>query len=86
MALADPERGSSRDALLAGGTSGLALSSKGTAYVFCTPLMALLLFRRFRAAGLRSAAVHAGAMAALAFLTRLAAPAASRRAHAAVER
>ena len=68
VAVAEPEPGPVRHSLLAGGALGLALASKGTAYVICPPLAALVVWRRFRSAGARAAAVQAGTMAAVALL------------------
>jgi hypothetical protein len=48
------ERSPMRQGVLAGAALGLALASKGTAYVVAAPFVALLLARRFRAAGARA--------------------------------
>jgi hypothetical protein len=48
------ERSPMRQGVLAGAALGLALASKGTAYVVAAPFVALLLVRRFRAAGARA--------------------------------
>jgi hypothetical protein len=79
IALGEPGRHPLRDSLLAGGALGLAIASKGTAYVICAPLAAFLVLRRFRSAGGRAAAVYAGAVAAIALLILL--PSYSRNLH-----
>lgn len=68
IALDERDRSLLHDSLLAGGALGLAIASKGTAYVICAPLVAMLLLRHFRSAGARAAAVHAGGIAAIALL------------------
>lgn len=71
IVLGDPDRSRLRDSLLAGAALGLALASKGTAYVYCAPLAALLVLRRLQGNGTRAALLHAGAVAAVALLIML---------------
>ena len=65
------DRSGLRDSALAGAALGLALASKGTAYVFCAPLVALLVLRRLEGEGVRAAMLHAGAVVAIALLIML---------------
>ena len=65
------DRSGLRDSALAGAALGLALASKGTAYVFCAPLVALLVLRRLEGEGVRAAMLHGGAVVAIALLIML---------------
>lgn len=59
------------DTLLAGSALGLAIASKGTAYVVCAPFVVWWLLRGFRSSSVRKATVHAATLAAMVLLVNL---------------